>query len=251
MSDSDQSIAEYLAGPGGGGAFLPPNVASSLNDALVNVCGFQFAKQVQGLDAPTLVAIYNDNVPEEDRSTVAKIFIERWASDAPAQKRPVQPKDVQKQSPKADKVADDDDEDDSAFGPMGDSLDEQLKGDLKMLGLRTGAQLTALDVSIFTGRMQTPADVAGEAYGKDAVSTAVGILKRKEKQGDSLNELLDKGDDAGIGDLMHNLIREYNVAGKMSEAKAITTFWGETCETFGSDTKGKITYLRAYRRKWP
>ena len=46
MSDSDQSIAEYLAGPGGGGAFLPSKIAEDLADALVNenVCGFMFAK---------------------------------------------------------------------------------------------------------------------------------------------------------------------------------------------------------------
>lgn len=251
MSDSDQSIAEYLAGPGGGGAFLPPNVALPLNDALENVCGFQFAKQVQGLDAPTLVAIYNDHVPEEDRSAVAKLFIERWLSDAPAQKRPVQPKDVQKPGPKVDKGADDDDDEEPADLPAsGDSRDEQKKSDLKMMGLKKGAQLTALDVSIYTGRMQTIADVVGEAYGKDAVSTVVGNLRRKEKQGDTFNELLDKGDTQGLGDLMHNLIREYNCAGSMAEAKVITSFWGETCETFGVDSKGLCTYLRAYRRKW-
>ena len=47
-----------------------------------------------------------------------------------------------------------------------------------------------------------------------------------------------------------NLIREYNGMDCSAEAKVLTNFWVQTQETFGTDSKGLIEYMKAYRRKY-
>ena len=55
----------------------------ALHDALVNVNGFRFAKEVQGLGAEVLVTLYEDSVAAEDRSAAYVKIIERKPKRCP------------------------------------------------------------------------------------------------------------------------------------------------------------------------
>ena len=254
MGDSDQPLSEYLAQPGGGGAVLPSKIQQALHDALVNALDVKSAQEVQGFGAEVFVGLYEATVDEEDYLPAYAKIIERWAGNAPPQKRPVLNSTDAKAAESKSKGAVDDDDDLASLrggGPGGtETKFDLMNSDLAKMGFTTGMQGTAFDASLYAGRALEQSEVEGEAYGRDASATAVGVLCRKAKSGDTLTEVLDRKDVSALADLFMNLIREYNGMDCSAEAKVLTNFWVQTQETFGTDSKGLIEYMKAYRRKY-
>ena len=111
MSDSVQPLSEYLAQPGGGGAVLPSKIQQALHDALVNALDVKSAKEVQGFGPEVFVGLYEATVDEEDYLPAYAKIIERWAGDAPPQKRPVSnPTDAKGSEGKSKGAVDNDDD---------------------------------------------------------------------------------------------------------------------------------------------
>ena len=253
MGDSDQTLSEYLASPGGGGITLPTKIQKVLHDALADAFDAKTAKEVQGYSAEIFVSLFDARVDPKDYPPAAAEIIKRWASDAPAQKRPVpNPLHDVKGSGGKDKDANDDDDLASLSGM---AIHTELKADvmandLRKMAFKTGAQATAFDVSIAVGRALEQSEVDGEPYGRDALLTHIGVLARKAKNGETLNEILVTKDGKILSDLFLNLIREYNGMGCHAEAKVLTDFWTQTQEIFGTDNKGLFEYMTAYRRKY-
>ena len=66
-----------------------------------------------------------------------------------------------------------------------DPRTSQMTKDLETYGFESGTRQTALDVSLNNGTVHDEAEVDGEEWGKDAVTTAAGIARRKAKTGES------------------------------------------------------------------
>ena len=111
MGDSDQPLSEYLAQPGGGGAVLPSKIQQALHDALVNALDVKSAQEVQGFGPEVFVGLYEATIDEEDYLPAYAKIIERWAGNAPPQKRPVlNPPDAKGSEGKSKGAVDDDDD---------------------------------------------------------------------------------------------------------------------------------------------
>ena len=68
MGDSDQTLSEYLASPGGGGITLPTKIQKVLHDALADAFDAKTAKEVQGYSAEIFVSLF-DNAVDPDISS--------------------------------------------------------------------------------------------------------------------------------------------------------------------------------------
>ena len=151
MGDSDQPLSEYLAQPGGGGAVLPSKIQQALHDALANALDVKSAQEVQGFGPEVFVGLYEATVDEEDYLPAYAKIIERWAGNAPPQKRPVSnPTDAKAAEGKSKGAVDDDDDLASlrGGGPGGtETKFDLMNADLAKMGFTTGMQGTAFDAT--------------------------------------------------------------------------------------------------------
>ena len=138
MGDSDQPLSEYLAQPGGGGAVLPSKIQQALHDALVNALDVKSAQEVQGFGSEVFVGLYEATVDEEDYLPAYAKIIERWAGNAPPQKRPVLNSTDAKAAESKSKGAVDDDDDLASLrggGPGGtETKFDLMNSDLAKMG---------------------------------------------------------------------------------------------------------------------
>ena len=236
------TVREFLARPVTGRGVLPNAVQDVLEDYLLNTLTILDGVQVEALGADGLAAVYAEAVGERVSQALVGV-VKRWATPPPADNAaalffPQRGTDAQggAERAKATKKA--------------NPRTSQMNKDLEKLGFDSGARQTAFDVSLNNGTVHEEAEVEGEEWGKDAVTTAAGIARRKAKTGESMPELLAKGDGPGIIDLMTNLVREYNLRGMNREAMALTSFMTCMMEVFGSDYKSLVEYLKSYRRKY-
>ena len=114
----------------------------------------------------------------------------------------------------------------------------------------SGKEITALDASFHCGSLVDVAEIEDEKYGSDPATTAIAIAKRKAKSGDTLPELLTKGDANGVRELLTVLIRDHNLLGMPSQVSVLTAFKTETDDVYGDDAKGWLEYIRRYRKKY-
>jgi hypothetical protein len=241
--DNDLSVREFLERRGGRGVKLPTALVDKLEDHIQNVLEIQEVQDLVDLGDDGLVDVYNamfENT-EEDPSGMYVSLIRKWSNGAPASFP----------SPNATRNKTDVG---SGLGPVSvgprSSQKTVMLKDLERLGFSSPAQQTAFDISLNNGTVHEEAEVVGEEWGKDPVTTEAGIARRKAKTGDSFPELLIAGNGPGILELFSCLVREYTLRGKTAEANAITSF--QTCllEIFGADYKAIVEYLKAYRRKY-
>ena len=236
------TVREYLSRSVPSRGVLPTAVQDVLEDYLLNTLNILDGVQAEALGAEGLAGVYAEAVGDGFSPALAAL-VKRWASPVPvgavaglfSPSRGVNASGVTEKARSVRKA---------------DPRTSQMTKDLEKFGFESGARQTALDVSLNNGTVHDEAEVDGEEWGEDAVTTAAGIARRKAKTGESMPELLAKGDGPGIIDLITNLVREYNTRGMNKEAMALTSFMTCMMEVFGSDYKSLVEYLKAYRRKY-
>ena len=249
MSDDDsaadtRSIREFLEGRGGGRAKLPRTLVSVLEDHVLNVLEFTTAQEIIDLGEGALAEIYATMAGEDAEDYVVQL-LRRWSKPYAAPPHPSLPNTRSQTNATfdAEKGA-------VAVKKPAGARATTMAADLIKLGFTSGTQQTAFDVSINNGNVCEEAEVAGEEWGKDPVTTEAGIARRKAKTGDSMPELITAGNGSGVIELLTSLVREYNSRGMTAEASAITTFQTSMLEVYGTDHKAMLEYLRSYRRKY-
>jgi hypothetical protein len=233
MSDIDDdeeptiiTVREYLSRSVPSRGALPTTVQDVLEDYLLNTLNILDGVQAEALGAEGLAQVYAEAVGE-GRSPALVGIVKRWASPAPSVAAaglfsPARGTPASGGTEKAKSAR------------KADPRTSQMTKDLEKYGFESGTRQTALDVSLNNGTVHDEAEVEGEEWGKDAVTTAAGIARRKAKTGESMPELLAKGDGPGIIDLITNLVREYNSRGMNKEAMALTSFMTSMMEVYGS-----------------
>ena len=240
-ADSDMSIREWLERRAGGRVKLPASLVDQLEDHLLNVSNISEVQQILDLGDGGICLVYEslfDTEAGESPDKLHTALLAKWSSSV---------------SPSADtsprKTSVEMSGKDAGVG-AGHTRTTTMKEDLARLGFTSGAQQTAFDVSLNNGTVHEEAEVAGEEWGKDPVTTEAGVARRKAKTGDSLPELLSSNNGHGVVDLLNGLVREYTVRGRQAEANVITKTLTALLEIFGTDMKAVVEYLKAYRRKY-
>lgn len=249
MSDADDdeeptilTVREYLSRTVPTRGTLPTAVQDALEDYLLNTLNILDGAQVEALGAEGLASVYAEAIGDGHSPALVGI-VKRWAT-------PVTHAAVAGLLSPSRGIAASGLTDKTKSTRKADPRTSQMTKDLEKYGFDSGTRQTALDVSLNNGTVHDEAEVDGEEWGKDAVTTAAGIARRKAKTGESMPELLAKGDGPGIIDLITNLVREYNSRGMNKEAMALTSFMTSMMEVFGSDYKSLVEYLKSYRRKY-
>ena len=113
----------------------------------------------------------------------------------------------------------------------------------------TGAQITALYRSVYSGQIQAEDECEGISYGSDCTQTEW-ARKLIKSEVEPVTKLLAKGDYGLVKEHFVTLIRDYNGNGMTREVTIITTFLTAAEEMFTGDDKGLCAYIAAYMKKY-
>ena len=145
--------------------------------------------------------------------------------------------------------ADTDDEwDDESMGGDARPASAMQEHDEARLKL-SGAQITALYRSVYSGQIQAEDECEGVSYGSDCTQTEW-ARKLIKSEVEPVTKLLAKGDYGNVKEHFVTLIRDYNANGMTREVTIITTFLTAAEEMFTGDDKGLCAYIAAYMKKY-
>ena len=235
----EMSARDYLSTPKQSGRSLPASLVTLLSDFL-DAQGILEGEVVRNLSVDDVGVMY-DNAADHPNDFTRGLLL-AWARDDPIaaeREAAVGNGNAQQGNPMRNNPPT------AGAARVGD---QQTRDEMAMN--LTGKEITALDASFHCGSLVDVAEIEDEKYGSDPSTTAIAVAKRKAKSGDTLPELLVKGDAAGVRELLTVLIRDHNLLGMPSQVSVLTAFKTETDDVFGDDAKGWLDYIRRYRKKY-